>query len=245
VIRKLIIILSLCVLLGASAHAGNAYNVQYGSSDYGIKFNSIVNCFSIFSYDADVSIKTFIGTSNQDSILIQEDTPYNLTLPCDSILVLRDTNTSVLIVASYHPQKCPFIGTSGNIEFSETLPVYNYERTVSTGNTVNAGDTLRLSVYTGDLAEYQLKFLASSVIGDSVKVNLASSNTGGWTTGNTCYFDRDPSDSDIDGWSLNMNDTFGEMIDVPVIGNYLCIEIINESSASTLSGLSVFLVGRK
>jgi len=113
VIRKLIIILSLCVLLGASAHAGNLYNVPYGSSNYGIKFNSIANCFSIVSYDADVSIKTFIGTTQQDSILLEKSVAYNLTAPCDSIYIIRTTGTSLLIVVSYHPTKCPSISDAG------------------------------------------------------------------------------------------------------------------------------------
>ena len=133
--------------------------------------------------------------------------------------------------------------------------------TVIVASNEDIGETDSLLVELGDLSGYRevyVKLLASTWQ-DSITCKFASSETGGWATGNTAYFDFIPSDADIDHWETGTNTlgTYGILIPLrDAYGAWLpgpngLLEIENnnivwdDATDNDLLGVSVIVLKRK
>jgi len=113
--RKLFVFIFAIMMIPGLLFAGVATEIADGTSSTGIAFKTMIQCFAVIPHSADISLETYVGTTRTDSILVQRESPLVLTIPCDSIRVIRPTSTGVTIVPSYHSSKCPVIGSGINM----------------------------------------------------------------------------------------------------------------------------------
>ena len=117
------------------------------------------------------------------------------------------------------------------------------------------GENDSVSIELGDLSGYGevwIKVLATTWQ-DSLAVRFASSENAGWDTGNTAYFDYDPSTVIVDHWELSTKiGTFGKIIPIRdktgswLTGNYGLMRVVNENLVDEdVVGFTVIVIKRR
>ena len=161
-----------------------------------------------------------------------------------------DYMTNVFMSASYEADTLTAnIITSDGMISDPDLTVTS----VLTSTALGEGDTVDVEL--GDISGYWEVYIKvnATTAQESIAVYLGSSETAGWATGNTAYFDFDPSTTLIDPkWLSTTFDEYGDCVALLnsfgafLPGPYGLLKIINENvNDEDVAGMTVELIKRK
>ena len=207
--KRTLVAVALLALMVSAGNSARTIHIPSAATNYGISLPNMIQSFAVMPHTADISVKTFIGTTAQDSFLVKAGSSISPYSPCDSILIIRPTATAVTVSPSFNPNIVPMMFYGGALDSlvevlsgAPTVETETYTVVTNLSTAVRA-DTLRFSFDASDFREVMFKFLADSLTSDSVTVHFCSSTTGSWTAGNVAIFDRDPTTAALQGWTLS------------------------------------------
>jgi len=175
-----------------------------------------------------------------DSLVVLADSAQTVS---DSLIVLQDSIRTLLE------------NIEDDVEDLADLKVTTTQ--MSLNDTLALSDTLLIDG--GDISDFSrvyVKVLADTFATDSLTMYVASSESGSWDGGNAAFFDRAPSTTGIQGWSLDELGVYGVVYPITnqyggkfITGDHLLIMIINSNlgigetgSESNCSGMSVWVI---
>jgi hypothetical protein len=111
--KRTLVAVALLALMVSAGNSARTIHIPSAATNYGISLPNMIQSFAVMPHTADISVKTFIGTTKQDSFLVKAGSSISPYSPCDSILIIRPTATAVTVSPSFNPNIVPMMTGGG------------------------------------------------------------------------------------------------------------------------------------